>query len=125
MVYGGLVLSILFLIASVVIFFLMDIPHAFGIVTGRTQKKAIEEIRAGGKAQVSKRRRVKESDILARDVSATSGSGIMRGRKSSSKGQGRGPLACPEGPCGGSIHGERHGKDLKKGFPSRTGIPVP
>lgn len=85
MFYGGLVLSILFLIASVVIFFLMDIPHAFGIVTGRTQKKAIEEIRAGGKAQVSKRRRVKESDILARDVSATSGSGIMRGRKSSSK----------------------------------------
>ncbi|MCR5105626.1 MAG: hypothetical protein K6B68_14420, partial [Eubacterium sp.] len=72
MFYGGLVLSILFLIASVVIFFLMDIPHAFGIVTGRTQKKAIEEIRAGGKAQVSKRRRVKESDILARDVSATS-----------------------------------------------------
>ena len=85
MFYGGLVLSILFLIASVVIFFLMDIPHAFGIVTGRTQKKAIEEIRAGGKAQVSKRRRVKESDILARDVSATSGSGIMRGKKSSSK----------------------------------------
>ena len=44
MFYGGLVLSILFLIASIIIFFVMKIPSAFGIVTGRTQKKAIEEI---------------------------------------------------------------------------------
>ncbi|MBR6402814.1 MAG: hypothetical protein IKS48_05475 [Eubacterium sp.] len=67
MYYGGLVLSILFLIASVIIFFVMKIPHAFGIVTGRTQKKAIEEIRAGGTFRKGKRK-VKQSDILVRDV---------------------------------------------------------
>ena len=67
MFYGGLVLSILFLIASVVIFFVMKIPHAFGIVTGRTQKKAIEEIRAVGNIRKTKRK-VKQSDILVRDV---------------------------------------------------------
>lgn len=67
MFYGGLVLSILFLIASIIIFFVMKIPHAFGIVTGRSQKKAIEEIRAGGMPRKTKRK-VKESDILVRDV---------------------------------------------------------
>ncbi|MBO4591887.1 MAG: hypothetical protein J5684_04950 [Eubacterium sp.] len=67
MYYGGLVLAILFLIASVIIFFGMKIPHAFGIVTGRTQKKAIEEIRAGGTIKKGKRK-VKQSDILVRDV---------------------------------------------------------
>lgn len=67
MFYGGLVLSILFLIASIIIFFVMKIPSAFGIVTGRTQKKAIEEIRAGGNLKKTKRK-VKQSDILVRDV---------------------------------------------------------
>ena len=72
MFYGGLILAIIFLIAAGIIFFVMDIPKAFGVVTGKTQRKAIEEIRAGGKPKTStsgsggsKRGR---SNIIARDV---------------------------------------------------------
>jgi hypothetical protein len=43
----GLILAIAFLIATIVLFFVMKIPKALGVVTGRTEKKAIEEIRAG------------------------------------------------------------------------------
>ena len=52
MFYGGLILAIIFLIAAGIIFFVMDIPKAFGVVTGKTQRKAIEEIRAGKSGDV-------------------------------------------------------------------------
>ena len=70
MFYGGLVLFILFLIATVALFFYLKIPKALGVITGQTQKKAIEEIRAGGRASTSKRG--KGSAILARDVGGSS-----------------------------------------------------
>ncbi|MCR5212832.1 MAG: hypothetical protein K6E10_00305, partial [Eubacterium sp.] len=57
MFYGGLILAIIFLIAAIVIFFAMKIPDAIGVVTGRTQKKAIEEIRSGGSVSGSKKKR--------------------------------------------------------------------
>ena len=72
MFYGGLILSILFLIATVVIFFLLDIRKAMGVVTGQTQKKAIEEIRQGGRADNSKKKKgTRGSRILARDIDVT------------------------------------------------------
>ena len=87
MFYGGLVLFILFLIATVALFFLLKIPKALGVVTGQTQKKAIEEIRSGGRASTSKRG--KGSFIQARDVGTASGtlkeSGISFGRKKEEK----------------------------------------
>jgi len=46
MFYGGLTLAILLLIASALIFFLMDIPKAIGVLTGSTEKRALEEMRA-------------------------------------------------------------------------------
>ncbi len=67
MFYGGLILAIIFLIAAGIIFFVMDIPKAFGVVTGKTQRKAIEEIRAGGKPQTTSKRG-RGSSIIARDV---------------------------------------------------------
>lgn len=71
MFYGGLILAIIFLIASVVIFFVMKIPKSFGVVTGNTQRKAIEEIRSGGLgASTKKRNRVfgGTGNIQARDI---------------------------------------------------------
>lgn len=71
MFYGGLILAIIFLIASVVIFFVMKIPKSFGVVTGNTQRKAIEEIRSGGLgASTKKRSRVfgGTGNIQARDI---------------------------------------------------------
>ncbi len=70
MFYGGLILAILFLIVTVAIFFLMKIPRALGVLTGKTQKKAIEEIKSGG-AKGGKRGR--GSRILARDIGGDSG----------------------------------------------------
>ncbi len=71
MFYGGLILAIIFLIASVVIFFVMKIPKSFGVVTGNTQRKAIEEIRSGDLgASGRKRNRVLggSGSIQARDI---------------------------------------------------------
>ena len=39
MFYGGLILAIIFLIATVAIFFIMKIPKAIGVITGKTQEK--------------------------------------------------------------------------------------
>ena len=66
----GLILAIAFLIATIVLFFVMKIPKALGVVTGRTEKKAIEEIRAGsfaGRKKESGRR------IHVRDVEMDTG----------------------------------------------------
>ncbi len=71
MFYGGLILAIIFLIASIVIFFVMKIPKSFGVVTGNTQRKAIEEIRSGDLgASGRKRNRVfgGTGNIQARDI---------------------------------------------------------
>jgi hypothetical protein len=87
MFYGGLVLFILFLVASVVLFFKLDVLKAIGVVTGQTQKKAIEEIRSGGRATTSKRG--KGSFIKVRDLGT--GSGLLKdtplsfGRKKDTK----------------------------------------
>ena len=51
---GGLVFAILFLIATVVLFFLLKISKVFGVLTGRAQKKALEDIRNAGQATVAK-----------------------------------------------------------------------
>ena len=45
---GGLIACIIFLIATVVLFFVLNIPKVFGVVSGRTEKKAIQEIRESG-----------------------------------------------------------------------------
>ena len=72
MFYGGLILALVFLAASVEIFFLMKIPKAFGIVTGKTARKEIEEIRSGGKAVSTKsNRKPAVSSIMARNINAT------------------------------------------------------
>ena len=42
---GGAVLAGVMLAVSVLLFFLLNIPHVIGDLTGRTAKKAIEEIR--------------------------------------------------------------------------------
>ena len=68
MFYGGLILTAIFLIASIIIFIKMRIPEAFGVVTGRTQKKAIEEIRTGGRTTTSGSKRKKIGNIQARDI---------------------------------------------------------
>lgn len=43
--YGGMILSCLMLIASVVLFFVLKIPNVIGDLTGANARKAIEEIR--------------------------------------------------------------------------------
>ena len=42
---GGLVLAGIMLVVSVLLFFLLNIPHVFGDLTGRNARKAIENIR--------------------------------------------------------------------------------
>ncbi|MCR5543617.1 MAG: hypothetical protein K6F55_05655 [Eubacterium sp.] len=69
MFIGGLILAILFLIAAAAVFYFMDIPKAYGVVTGKAQKKAIEEIRTTGRA--SKSKRGKGSSIITRDIDVT------------------------------------------------------
>ena len=72
MFYGGLILALLFLVASVAIFFLMKIPKSFGIVTGKTARKEIEEIRSGGAASATKsKRKPIGSSIIARNIDAS------------------------------------------------------
>lgn len=68
MFWGGLILAAIFLIASVIIFIKMRIPEAFGVVTGRTQKKAIEEIRTGGRTVSTSKRKNVGGSIQARDI---------------------------------------------------------
>ena len=78
MFYGGLILAIIFLIASVAIFFLMKIPKSFGIVTGKTAKKEIEETRSGGQSSTSRsKRKPAGSSIIARNIDATTNSDTL------------------------------------------------
>lgn len=68
--YGGLILAILFLIATVVLFFVLKIPKVFGDLTGRTERKSIEEIRKTGYESKSKQEAIREetSRITVRDA---------------------------------------------------------
>ena len=79
MFFGGLILAILFLALSVVLFFVLDIPTAFGSVTGSTQKRALEEIRSGKtKDEKQHKRRKSQSGLIrARDVKASSATGSL------------------------------------------------
>ena len=77
MLYGGLALAIIFAIVAVIIFIVMKIPAAIGIVTGSTARKKIDEIRGKGYESVqgggaSKSEAIKEhtSKISVRDVQA-------------------------------------------------------
>ena len=73
--YGGLTLAIVFLVLSIILFFVLKIPKALGVITGRTEKKAIEEIRSGGTQK--KKKRTTGGSITAREVSASSQSGVL------------------------------------------------
>ena len=79
MFIGGLILAILFLALTVVLFFVLDIPAAFGSVTGSTQKKALDDIRSGKTKDNSqhKRRKSQSGLIRARDVKASSSTGSL------------------------------------------------
>lgn len=79
MFIGGLILAILFLALTVVLFFVLDIPAAFGSVTGSTQKKALDDIRSGKTKDNGqhKRRKSQSGLIRARDVKASSSTGSL------------------------------------------------
>ncbi len=71
--FVGLILAVAFLIATIVLFFVLKIPKALGVITGRTQKRAIEEIRAGGREAVSKRSKSRSRNIHVREVEMDTG----------------------------------------------------
>ena len=77
MFIGGLILAILFLILSVVLFFALKIPQAWGAVTGATERKAIEEIRAGKSGEMIKKKRKSQSRIVARDIKTATATGTL------------------------------------------------
>jgi len=66
---GGLVFAILFLIATIVLFFLLKIPKVFGILTGRAQKKALEDIRNAGQAKIAQSQERGNQAIKAHEAS--------------------------------------------------------
>ena len=77
MFIGGLILAILFLILTVVLFFALRIPQALGAVTGKTERKAIEAIRAGKAGEMLKRKRKTQGSIIARDVKSSTSTGTL------------------------------------------------
>lgn len=96
---GGLVLASIMFVASVLIFFLLNIPHVFGDLTGRNARKAIENIRnqnesSGDKlyktSQVNRERgkltdKISPSGSLMRDPSGILGGGAMATEKISTQ----------------------------------------
>ena len=98
MFYGGLILALVFLAASVAIFFLMKIPKAFGIVTGKTARKEIEEIRSGGQVATTKsKRKPVGSSIIARNIDATTGSDTLTRSDKLGKGKGKSSMLLRRG----------------------------
>lgn len=73
--YGGIVLAIIFLILAVVLFFTLNIPKVFGIISGRTHKKAIEEIRNEGAG--TKRKKRAASDVSVRKGTVSTKSDLL------------------------------------------------
>lgn len=96
---GGLVLAGIMFVASVLLFFLLNIPHVLGDLTGRNAKKAIENIRnqnesSGDKlyktSQVNRERgkltdKISPSGSLMRDPSGVLGGGAMATEKISTQ----------------------------------------
>lgn len=70
MFIGGLVAFIMFLILAIVIFIVLNIPKAIGVVTGRAERKAIEQIRKTGYERMSKQEAIRNSSgrIKAREA---------------------------------------------------------
>ena len=96
---GGLVLAGIMFVASVLLFFLLNIPHVLGDLTGRNAKKAIENIRnqnesSGDKlyktSQVNRERgkltdKISPSGSLMRDPSGVLSGGAMATEKISTQ----------------------------------------
>lgn len=96
---GGLVLAGIMFVASVLLFFLLNIPHVLGDLTGRNAKKAIENIRnqnesSGDKlyktSQVNRERgkltdKISPSGSLMRNPSGVLGGGAMATEKISTQ----------------------------------------
>ncbi|MBQ6229525.1 MAG: hypothetical protein IJJ74_00205 [Eubacterium sp.] len=59
--YGGIVCAVIFLILTIVLFFVLKIPAVFGNLSGSTQRKRIEEIRKSGYESVSKNKAIHDS----------------------------------------------------------------
>jgi|UPI00054F6848 hypothetical protein len=59
--YGGIICAIIFLILTIVLFFVLKIPAVFGNLSGSTQRKRIEEIRKSGYESVSKKKAIHDS----------------------------------------------------------------
>ena len=59
--YGGIGCAIIFLILTIVLFFVLKIPAVFGNLSGSTQRKRIEEIRKTGYETVSKTKAIHDS----------------------------------------------------------------
>ena len=90
MFVGGLVLAILFFILTLVLFFALRIPQALGSVTGQTERKALEEIRAGKSGDMSRRKRKSQGRIVARDIKTSTATGtLVSGDTDIQKGSGK------------------------------------
>ena len=81
--YGGLALAIMFLIVTVVLFFVLKIPKVFGDLTGHTQRKSIEAIQKTGYEAKSKQDAIKAetSRITVRDAVDTTSDGLKHRTK--------------------------------------------
>lgn len=96
---GGAILAGIMLVTSVLLFFLLKIPHVLGDLTGRNARKAIESIRnqnelSGDKlyktSQVNRERgkltdKISPSGSLMRDPSGILGGGAMATEKISTQ----------------------------------------
>lgn len=69
----GLIVAITCLLLAVVLFFVLKIPKALGVVTGRSEKKAIEEIRASGYESRAKKEHASHDRIRVRDAEMDTG----------------------------------------------------
>ena len=69
----GLIVAITCLLLAVVLFFVLKIPKALGVVTGRSEKKAIEEIRANGYESRAKKDHASHDRIRVRDAEMDTG----------------------------------------------------
>lgn len=73
MFIAGLIIAIVGLLLTVVLFFVLKIPKALGVVTGSAQKKAIEEIRAHGYESQAKKGQGARERIHVRDAEMDTG----------------------------------------------------
>ncbi len=86
--YGGIACGIIFLILTIVLFFVLKIPAVFGNLSGSTQRKRIEEIRKTGYESVSKKKAIHDSTsrITVREAESKSAdSGTLEEKKEAKK----------------------------------------